>query len=85
MCQGHAMASKKFDHRFGLDFLSIFCYNISREAEHGKDIGFKKIHNHLVNSIPSGNNLNQFGKVVNGSEDPLVILTRRCIYFTYEI
>jgi hypothetical protein len=85
MCQGDVMAATKVDHGFGIECLGILCYNISREAEHGKDIGFKKFHNHLVSSIPSGNNLDPFGKVANGSEDPLVLPTRGWIYFTYEI
>jgi hypothetical protein len=79
------MAATEVDHGFGLEFLSIVHYNISREAKPGKDIGFQKVHNHLVSSIPSGHNLDPFGKVVSGSEDPLVLPTRGWIYLTYEI
>jgi hypothetical protein len=70
------MASTEVNHGFGIKFLGIVCYNISREIESCKDIGFQKVHNHLVSRIPSGHNLDPFGKVVSGSEDPLVFPTR---------
>jgi hypothetical protein len=65
--------------------MGIVCYNISREVKPGKDIGLQEIHDHLVSSILGGNNLDPFGKVVSGSENPLVLPTGGWIYLTYEI
>jgi hypothetical protein len=79
------MATKKVNHGFRLKFLGISCYNLSREAESRKDIGFQKIHDHLVSSIPGGNNLDPFGKVVSGIGNPLLFPIRGFIYITYEI
>ena len=79
------MATTKFNHGFGLEFLGIFCYKFSRVAEPGKGIGFQKVQKHFVSSIPSGHSLDPFGKVVNGSEDPLMLPTRGWVYLTFEI
>jgi hypothetical protein len=85
MCQGNVMASTEVNHGFGIEFFGIVCYKISRLAESGKDIGFQIIHNHPVSSIPSGHILDPFGKVVSGSDNPLVFPTGGWIYITYEI
>jgi hypothetical protein len=63
----------------------IICYNLSMEVEPGKYIGFQKNHNHLVSRIPGGQNIDRFGKLVNGSEDPLVLYIGGWIYITHEI
>jgi hypothetical protein len=85
MCQGDVMATRKVDHDFGLEFMGIVYYKLSRVAKSGKDIGFQKVHNHLVSSILNGNNLDPFGKLFSGSDDPHIISTGGWIYFTYEI
>ena len=85
MCQVNVMTTTKFNHGFGLEFLGIICYNLSRATKPGKDIGFQKIHNHLLSSLPGGHNLDPFGKVVSGSENPLFLPTGGWIYLTYEI
>jgi hypothetical protein len=79
------MATTKVDRGFGLEFLGIVCYNLSREVEPSKYIGFQKVHNHLVSSNLGGHSLDQFGKLVSGSENPLVLPTGRWTYLTYEI
>jgi hypothetical protein len=65
--------------------MGIVCYKLSRAVEPNKDIGFQKIHNHLISIILAGNSLDPFGKLVSGSEDPLVLATGGWIYLTYEI
>jgi hypothetical protein len=65
--------------------LGIVCYNIDGAAESGKNIGFQEIHDHLVNGIPGGHNLNPLGEIVSGSENPLMFPTRGWIYLTYEV
>jgi hypothetical protein len=79
------MDATKFNHGFGLERLGIVCYKLSREAESGKDIGFQKNHNHLVSSISGGHNLDSFGEIVSGNENPIVLPTGGWIYLTYEI
>jgi hypothetical protein len=85
MCQGDVMAPTEVNHGFGLQFLGIFCYKLSRAAESRKYIGFQKVHNHFVSSIPGGHDLDPFGKVVSGSEDPLMLPNGGWVYITYEI
>jgi hypothetical protein len=79
------MATTKFNHGFGLECLGIVCYKISREVKPGKDIGLQEIHDHLVNSISGGTNPDPFGKVVSGTENPLVLPNGGWIYLIYEI
>jgi hypothetical protein len=85
MYQGDVMAATEVNHGFGIECLGIVCYKFSRATKPGKYISFQKVHNHFVSSIPSGHSLDPFGKVVSGSEDPLMLPTRGCIYLTYEI
>jgi hypothetical protein len=85
MCQGNVMAAIEVNHGFGIECLGIVFYKLSRAAESGKYIGFQKIHNHLVSSIPSGHRLDPFGKVVSGSENPCVLPNGGWIYLTFEI
>jgi hypothetical protein len=80
MCQGDVMAATKVNHGFGIE-----CYKLSRAIEPSKGIGFKKFHNHFVSIIPSGHKFDPFGKVVIGSEDPLMFPTGGSIHLTYEI
>jgi hypothetical protein len=79
------MNATEVNHGFGIEFLCIVYYNISRATEPGKDIGFQKVHNHLVNSIFGGHSLDPFGKLFNGIENPFMFPTGGWIYLTYKI
>ena len=79
------MTSTEVNHDFGLEILGIVCYDLVGATKSGKNISFQEIHDYLVSGIPSGHNLNPFGEVVGGSEDPLVFSTRGWIYFSYEV
>jgi hypothetical protein len=85
MCQRNVINATEVNHGFGLEFLCIVCYNLSRVVEPSKDIGFQKVHNHLVSSIPGGCNLDPFGKLFSGIENPFMFPTGGWIYLTYKI
>jgi hypothetical protein len=85
MCQGNFVTTTKVNHGFGLEFLGIVCYKLTGETKSGKNISFQEIHDYLVSGIPGGHNLNAFGEVFGGSEDPLVFSTRGWIHFSYEV
>jgi hypothetical protein len=85
MCQGNVLTATKFNHGFGLECLGIVCYKLTGATKSGKNISFQEIHDYLVNGISGGHNLNPFGEVVDGSENPLVLSIGGWIYLSYEV
>ena len=85
MCQGNVLTTTEVNHGIGLEILGIVCRELAGATKSGKSISFQEIYDYLISGIPGGHSLNPLGEVVGGSEDPLVLSTRGCIYFAYEI
>jgi hypothetical protein len=63
----------------------IFSNDLSRTTKTGQNIVFKKFNNNRVGGLPAWYNLDPFGKIISGSENPPMLARRWRVYLSNEI
>ena len=73
MAQCDMVFIAEVNHYFRLEGSIIVCDNFYRTTKYGQYIGFKELDNERVSSIPRRYGFYPLGKVISGSEDPLML------------
>ena len=73
MAQGNVVFVTKINHYFRLEGNNIICYDFSRTTKSGQDVSFKELDNDRFSSIPRWYGFYPFGKVIGGSENPIIL------------
>ena len=85
MAQGYMVFVTEINHIFEFESSSIVCYDFSGTTKSGQDMGFKKLDNDRVISIPGRYNFYPFGEEVGVYEDTLMLSWGGWVNFPNEV